>query len=162
GFYRLGRTDKSQPINDPVVLSDWTLKPGTGTNPRARYAVHFHRDGTVNDGNPGTVVGSAVVGSPGWGFVNHSSYVDMTDNVAFDVNGAGFVAEVGDEIGGFYNNLAIGTTGTGEAEATDNREAIQDFGFQGDGFWFQGPGVSVVGNISAGNQDNAFIFYTRG
>src|SRR5262249_24032744 len=33
GFYKLGRTDKSQPINDPVVNSDWTLKPGTGTNP---------------------------------------------------------------------------------------------------------------------------------
>src|SRR5262249_41205996 len=128
GFYRLCRTDKSKPINDPVVQSDWTLKPGTGTNPRARYAVHFHRTGTLNDGDPATVIGSAVVDSPGWGFVNHSSYVDMTDNVAFNVDGASFVTEVGDEIGGFYDNLAIGTTGTGEAEAIDAREGIQDFG----------------------------------
>jgi hypothetical protein len=160
GFYSLGRTDKSQPINDPVVLSDWTLKPGTGTNPRARYALHFHRTGTVNDGNPGTVVGSAVVDSPGWGFVNHSSYVDMTDNVAFDVNGAAFVTEVGDEIGGFYNNLAIGSTGTNED--IEARVPIQDFGFQGDGFWFQGTGVSIVGNISAGNQGSAFAIFSRG
>ncbi len=162
GFYHLGRTDKSTPINDPVVLSDWTLKPGTGTNPRARYAVHFHRTGTVNDGNPATVLGCAVVDSPGWGYDNHSSYVVMTDNVAFDVNGAGFVTEVGDEIGGFYNNLAIGTTGTGESVDVDSRTNVQDFGFQGDGFWFQGTGVSVVGNISAGNQDSAFTIYSRG
>ena len=35
GFYRLGRTDKSKPLNDSVVQSDWTLKAGTGTNQRA-------------------------------------------------------------------------------------------------------------------------------
>jgi Ca2+-binding RTX toxin-like protein len=160
GFYHLGRTDKSQPINDPVVQSDWTLKPGTGTNPRARYAVHFHRTGTANDGSPGVVIGSAVVDSPGWGFVNHSGNVNMYNNVAVGVNGAAFVSEVGDEIGGFYNNLAIGSTGTNESLAA--RFQIQDFGFSGDGFWFQGAGVSVVGNISAGNQGNAFVYYTLG
>jgi hypothetical protein len=165
GFYRLGRTDKSQPINDPVVGSDWTLKAGTGTNPRARYPVHFHRNGLNNDGNPAVIQGSAVVDSPGWGFVNHSSNVDMYSNVAYDVNGASFVTEVGDEIGGFYGNFAVGTTGTGAKgtnEEVNAREALQDFGFSGDGFWFQGAGVSVVGNISAGNKGHAYIFYTRG
>ena len=52
--------------------------------------------------------------------------------------------------------------GTGSTEEVNARESIQDFGFQGDGFWFQGAGVSVVGNISAGNQGNAFVYYTRG
>jgi hypothetical protein len=164
-FYRLGRTDKSQPINDPVVDGSWTLKPGTGTNPRARYPVHFHRNGLSNDGNPAVIQGSAVVDSRGWGFVNHSSNVDMYSNVAFGVNGASFVTEVGDEIGGFYGNFAVGTTGTGAKgtnEEVNARESVQDFGFSGDGFWFQGAGVSVVGNISAGNQAHAYIFYTRG
>jgi hypothetical protein len=160
GFYTLGRTDKLVPINDSVVLADWSLKPGTGTNQRARYAVHFHRNGLTNDGNPSTVVGSVVVDSPGWGFVNHSSYVDMTENVAYAVSGAAFSTEVGDEIGGFYRNIALGTTGANEE--INAREGIQDFGFQGDGFWFQGAGVSVVGNISAGNQGQAFVFYNRG
>jgi hypothetical protein len=159
GFYKLGRTDKSIPINDSVVQSDWTLKPGTGTNQRARYAVHFHRNGMTN-GEASIIRGSAVVDSPGWGYVNHSSNVDMLDNVAFDVNGAAFATEVGDEIGGFYRNLAIGSTGS--TEEVNNRESIQDFGFKGDGFWFQGAGVSVVGNISAGNQESGFAFYTRG
>jgi hypothetical protein len=84
----------------------------------------------------------------------------MTNNVAFNVNGAAFVTEVGDEIGGFYNNLAIGTSGTNETLAA--RFQIQDFGFGGEGFWFQGAGTSVVGNISAGNQGNAFVYYTLG
>ena len=161
GFYKLGRTDKSQPINDPVVNADWTLKAGTGTNPRARYSVHFHRTGTSDAADPASVLGSAVVDSPGWGFVNHSSYVDFTSNVAFDVNGAAFATEVGDEIGGFYGNLAIGTAGTGTAVEANARELINDFGFQGDGFWFQGGGVSVIGNVSAGNQASAFFYYTK-
>jgi Ca2+-binding RTX toxin-like protein len=161
GFYRLGRTNKAEVINDSVVGSDWVLQNGTGTNQRARYPVHFHRNGLTNDGAPATIRGSAVVDSPGWGFVNHSSYVDMTDNVAFNVFGASFATEVGDEIGGFYGNIAIGTTGSGDAD-NDRETPFQDFGHQGDGFWFQGAGVSVVGNISAGNQGHAFAYYTRG
>jgi hypothetical protein len=160
GFYRLGRTDKLQEINDAVVDSEWHLQPGTGTNVRGRYAVHFHRNGLVNDGNPAVVRGSAVVDSPGWGFTNHSGYVDILDNVAYDVAGAAFATEVGDEIGSFRGNIAIGSTGSGEA--ANARESLQDFGHQGDGFWFQGAGISVTDNIAAGNQGNAFAFYTRG
>jgi hypothetical protein len=160
GFYRLGRTNKEVPINDSVVDDNWQLVEGTGTNSRARYSVHFHRAGVDNDGSPATITGSVVVDSPGWGFVNHSSNVEMIDNVAFDVHGAAFVTEVGDEIGSFVGNIAIGTTGSGED--TESRVSIQDFGHEGDGFWFQGPGVSVTGNIAAGNQRNAFILFARG
>lgn len=114
----------------------------------------------MNDGNPATINGSAVVDSPGWGFVNHSSFVDMYDNVAYAVHGAAFVTEVGDEIGSFIGNVAIGTTGSGED--TESRVNVQDFGHQGDGFWLQGPGVSVVNNISAGNEGSAYILFARG
>lgn len=159
GFYKLGRTNKNEPINDAVVNSDWSLQAGTGTNPRARYALHFHRTGTIDDGNPSTVRGSAVVDAPGWGYVNHSSYVDMLDNVAFDVNGASFSTEVGDEIGSFRGNIAIGTTGSGQA--VEARRQIQDFGHGGEGFWFQGAGIRVSENISAGNAGSAYLFFNR-
>jgi hypothetical protein len=76
------------------------------------------------------------------------------------VSGAAFTTEVGDEIGGFFRNLAIGTSGSTDEIAS--RIGVQDFGFQGDGFWFQGAGISVVGNVSAGNQGNAFAFYNHG
>jgi Ca2+-binding RTX toxin-like protein len=159
GFYRLGRTDKLQPINDPVVDANWQLQEGTGTNARARYSVHFHRTGTIADGNPAVVRGSAVLDSPGWGFVNHSSYVDMIDNVAFAVRGAAFTTEVGDEVGSFVGNVAIGTSGSGEA--LESRRFIQDFGHQGDGFWFQGTGITVTNNVAAGNDGSAFAYFAR-
>jgi hypothetical protein len=160
GFYRLGRTNKLVPVNDPVVDANWNLLPGTGTNPRARYPVHFHRNGSVEDGNPSVVHGTVVSDSASWGFVNHSSYVEMSDNVSYNATGAGFSTEVGDEIGSFVRNISIGTVGSGEA--TESRQYIQDFGHQGDGFWFQGAGITVTDNVAAGNDGSAVIFYTRG
>jgi Ca2+-binding RTX toxin-like protein len=159
-FDHLGRTDKLQPINDPVVDANWHLVPGTGTNPRGRYAVNFDRNGTVNDGHPAVVRGSVVNGSPGWGFVNHSSYVDISDDVGFNIVGAAFVTEAGDEIGNFTHDIAIGSTGSGEQ--FESRVSVQDFGHQGDGFWFQGTGISVTDNVAAGNAGNGFIYFGRG
>ncbi|CAN0350743.1 unnamed protein product, partial [Ectocarpus sp. 4 AP-2014] len=142
------------------VDEDWNLIGDTGSNPRARYSVHFHRNGVNADSPPATVHSSVVNGSPGWGFVNHSSYIDFTSNVSYGVNGAAFVAEAGDEIGLFDGNLALNTTGT--SADVDSRVGEQDFGFNGDGFWLQSPGVTVVNNIASGSTGSAFIYYTRG
>ena len=158
-FTRLGRTDKHSPIDDPEVTANVVLVPETGTNPRARYAVHFHRTG-VDRSEPAIMMGSVVVDNPGWGFVNHSSNVDIIDNVAYDVDGAGFTAEAGDEIGSFRGNISISTHGSGEE--INAREYIQDFGHQGDGFWFQGAGIHVTDNIAVNNSGHGFVFYTRG
>lgn len=160
GFYGLGRTNKLTPINDSVVDSNWNLVPGTGTNNRARYSIHFHRNGTIANSDPSIVHGSVVVDDPGWGYVNHSSYVNFTNNVAYDITGAGYTTEVGDEIGEFRNNIAISIRGSGEAP--DSRESLQDFGHGGDGFWFQGAAVSVTDNVVANAEGSAFIYYTRG
>jgi hypothetical protein len=160
GFYGLGRTDKSIPLNDPQYDANGQLIPGTGTNPRGRYAVHFHMTGTDPGSMQAEIRGSAVVDSPGWGFVNHSSNVDMEDNVAFNVLGAAFVTEAGDEIGAFRGNLAIRSTGSGAG--LEDRQDQQDFGHNGVGFWFQGPGVEVQNNIAVGQAEAGFVYYTLG
>lgn len=152
-----GRTDKSIAVNDPVVVNG-VLQPGTGTNPRARYAIHFHHTGVNPAQRQAVVKGSVVEGSPGWGYVNHSSNVNIENNVAFKVNGSSFVTEDGNEIGVMRNNLAISTTGVFDNIA--GRSAIHDYGFRGNGFWFQGPGVAVTGNISAGSTDGGFVYFT--
>ncbi|WP_428305276.1 G8 domain-containing protein [Lacipirellula sp.] len=157
GVYEFGRTDKSIPINDPVVING-VLQPGTGTNPRARYAIHFHHTGVATGVAPAVVSGSVVIGSAGWGFVNHQSNVVMEDNIAFGVNGASFVTEDGNERGAMRRNLSINATGT--LGGTSSREANHDFGFGGHGFWFQGPNVEVVDNISAGSLGAAFAYFT--
>ncbi len=159
GFNQLGRTNKLEIADDPE-FNEGELIEGTGENVRGRYSVHFHRNGVVNDGNPATVTGSAVVDSPGWGYVNHASYVDMIDNVSYDVDGAAFNTEAGDEIGSFINNLSIRTHGTGESPV--DRQFAQDFGHAGDGFWLQGPGVTVEGNVASGATGSGIILYADG
>ena len=163
-FEHVGRTDKSMRINDARLDDFNRLVPGTGANVRGRYAVHFHRTGVDNgvDGaeTPAAVRGSVVDDSAGWGFVNHSSDVVFEDNVSHDVFGAGFVAEAGDEAGAFRHNFALRSTGTDELP--DARGDVQDFGQAGHGFWFQGPGTEVEGNVAAGQHGAAFMYFTQG
>jgi ribosomal protein S19E (S16A) len=158
GLYGLGRTDKRNPVNDPVLDKDGKLIDRTGLNPRGRYAFHVHRAGVAPGGSPAVVTGSAVVDSPGWGFVNHDSNAVMERNVAFHVVGSAFVTEFGNEIGAFRHNLAIRSTGSGAG--IESRQDIFDFAHGGHGFWMQGPGVEVVGNIASGHTAGAFVFFT--
>jgi hypothetical protein len=160
GFYDLGRTDKRVAVNDPRLDEQKKLKAGTGTNPRGRYPVHFHRTGADLRVAAIPVKGCAVVNSPGWGYVNHSSHVAFEDNVAYNVHGAAFVTEAGDEVGSFRRNLAVRSTGSGQD--TVARNDIQDFGHEGSGFWLQGGGVAVEDNVAAGHRDAAYFFFTSG
>jgi hypothetical protein len=159
-FLNLGRTDKRNPVNDPKPGTDGVLATGTGTNPRGRYAVHFHRTGVGGHDEPAKVRGCVVQNSAGWGFVNHSSNVVMEDNVAVNVAGSSFVTEAGDEIGAFRRNLAVRSAGS--KEDTVARDKLQDFGHEGDGFWFQGGGVAVEENVAVGQSGAGFFLFTRG
>src|SRR5262249_57969814 len=66
----------------------------------------------------------------------------------------------GDGIGPFRRNLAVRSTGSGQD--TVARNALQDFGHEGSGFWLQGGGVAVEDNVAAGHRDAAFFFFTSG
>jgi hypothetical protein len=151
-----GRTDKSKLIAEPV---NGIVVPGI-TNPRARYALHFHHTGVNPNFDPAIVRGSVVDGSPGWGYVNHQGNVTMERNVSIDVFGAGFVGEDGNEIGVMRGNLALNAKGSGQQPENDFREAIHDFGHGGHGFWFQGPGIEVVDNVAAGSAGSGFGYFT--
>ncbi|KAB1192787.1 hypothetical protein GJR96_04760 [Haloferax sp. MBLA0076] len=162
-FSALGRTDKSRPFTDPT---NGVPPEDADPNPQARYACHFHRTGTGTENPPRVVEGCVVDGSPGWGYVNHASYVRFEDNVSFRVFGAGFVAETGAERGTFRRNLALRSHGSGsvpdgrqfKAESPGN---IDDFGHGGYGFWFQGPTVAVEDNVAAGHRHYGFVYWNR-
>ena len=193
-----GRTDKRNPIDDPVVSPDpdhpgqfttdvIDTKTGqrvmvpvvdasgnpvvvngvtqlqvarAGLNPRGRYAVHFHRTGVDPGDDPATISDSSVVDSPGWGIVNHSSNVDVDGNVVFNAVGSAYVTEAGDEIGSFDGNIAIHSLGSGAG--IESRQAVQDFGHQGNGFWLQGGNVSLTNNIVSGQCASGYVFFPRG
>jgi len=165
----LGRTDKSKPLDEITVdLNTGNVTSnGLRNNIRGRYAVHFHKNGYGTDVNnpPSKIFGCVVRNTQGWGFVNHSSHVHFEQNVAYDFVGSGFVTESGDELGNFYDNIAIRGTGNGEYRtvrivfSNANRpQALSDFAFSGDGFWFQGPAVRAVNNVAA-NCNGAGMFW---
>jgi hypothetical protein len=174
-FNRMGRTNKRTPVSDPGLPTSVYNTPGVDgapagnrfSNPRGRYAVHFHEAGS-DSAAPAIVRSCAVIGTPGWGYVNHSSWVNFVDNVAFDYRGAGFVAEDGEEVGAYLGNIAIG--GLGNGEFSDQRTVFGnaprmdqgDMGFTGEGFWLQSPDVVVRNNIAAGNKGAGFFFWTAG
>lgn len=162
GFYGLGRTDKSVPINDPVVDANGQLVPGTGTNPRARYSVHFHHVGVGPGTAPDQVIDCAAVDNPGWTYDNHASNVDMVGDVAYKGVGAGFATENGDEVGVFNQDISINMVGDGLAYVTSQDKANNDYGRMGSGFWLQGGGVTLDGDVSAGNAWAAFAVDTVG
>ena len=162
-FEELGRTEKARPFTNPdngVPPSD--VPP----NPKARYVCHFHRIGIDASVDPARVEGCVARGSPGWGYVNHNSHVEFVENVSYRVFGAGFVAEVGNEIGGFRRNFALRSVGSGGLPDSrqfheDDEGDIDDFGHGGYGFWFQGPGTEAVGNVAAGHRHYGFVFWCR-
>ena len=152
-----GRTDKTKAVTDPVVVNG-VLQPGTGENPRARYAFHFHHTGVNPLTPPAVIRGNLVLGSPGWGYVNHQSNVVMENNVALGVVGAGFATEDGNEIGAMRRNLSMTSTGSGQFFLV--RAPNHDFGHGGHGFWLQGPGVELVGNVVSGTRGGAYAYGT--
>ena len=164
--------------------------PNGGKNPRGRYSIHFHRGGldvSVFPAKPITplptpakVEGCVVNNDPGWGFVNHSARADFIRNVSYNVAGGAFNTEAGNETGSFIENIAIRTVnptnpiltaprprdsytdGLVTQALSDIREGIQDFAWQGDGFWLHGTGVTVQGNVVSGCTGHAYVYWTDG
>ena len=172
----LGRTDKTIPLDEidvDINTGVVTSKPLSQImNRRGRYSLHFHKNGIVADATepPSKVYGCVVRGTPGWGFVNHSSHVDMQRNVCHDFAGAGFVTESGDELGNFFDNVAIRGTGVpGQYffirqvfENDDRPQPLGDFGFGGDGFWFQGPAIRARNNVANSCSGTGMFWFTTG
>lgn len=150
---KLGRTDKSRLVTDPDGLGG-----GLG-NVRGRYALHFHRTGVNADA--AEVEGIAIDGSPGWGLVNHDSNVIAMDNVSYNIFGAHYVTELGNERGSFMRNVAVRSIGTGlEVEGDRAHKAANDFAHTGEGFWLEGSHVPVVGNVAIGHRGSGFTFFS--
>ena len=158
GFVDLGRTDKSVPAFDGEGA---TLS--FDSNIKGRYSLHFHKTGTADQEDPAVAVGNVVDGNPGWGFVHHSSHAEFTDNIGYDVFGAVFAAEDGDETGIWLRNMAIKAEGIGQGDWTVKRAADvsrHDNGRTGDGFFFAGRLVEVAENIAA-NTNNGYVWMHR-
>lgn len=166
-FNFFGRTDKSIPLNDFKLDSQgFRLKdakgnyiPDINTNPRGRYAVHFHHTGTDINIPPAICSGNAVFSSNGWGFVNHTSNVIMENNASYNVYGSHYVSEDGNELGAFRHNIAIKSEGRNTIVKTGLGN--HDHGHTGHGFWLQSRNLSVEDNVVSGVYDAGVVYYHR-
>lgn len=155
-FKDLGRTTVAPLDND--------------TNHLARYGVHFHHlQGPLTpqtNGRQFTFMGNAVRNSTKWGVDVHDAHYGLVqDNVIFDSQGAGLMAEDGSETGNIFDRnfivVALGPGhggfgtlaewGTGGSERGDNRDVnlAADKGWEGSGIWLRGPGNIVRNNVIA-------------
>lgn len=158
-FSELGRTDKSERSFDLADLQ--SVEPDS--NVKGRYSLHVHRGGVDDQANPVIIEGASVWGSPGWGFVHHDSNAIFANNAAYDVFGAAFVAETGNETGRWVDNIAIKSLGVDHIVKNGGDVSAFDLGRTGTGFWFQGRLVEAVGNVAAGIPSGAgFTYFHRG
>jgi hypothetical protein len=157
-FDDLGRTDKSR--TSVPVESLGTVEHDS--NVQGRYSMHLHRTGIEDKENPAMLVGNAVSGSPGWGYVHHDSHAVLQGNASYDTFGAGYVAETGNETGAWTANIAIGAQGlNGGPKTGPNNSRGFDLARTGDGFWFQGRMVESSDNVAA-SVNHGFVYMHRG
>ncbi len=145
-FWHLGRTDKSFLSMEAPDFGE-LITPIS--NVRGRYSLHIHRTGYNDVENPVLLIGNAVFGSPGWGYVHHDANAVLHNSASFDSFGAGFVAETGNEIGTWTNNIAIKAQGRNLANKNSESIPLFDNGNTGVGCFFQGRNVKSRNNVAA-------------
>lgn len=168
GFYYLGRTNKAKAIDDFKLDSNgYRLKDSSGnfipdanTNPRGRYPLHFHHTG-VDDITIAPVVceGNAIISSPGWGFVVHTSNVNVENNASYDVYGSHYVSEDGNELGSFKQNIAIKSEG--RPTYIKFGQPNHDVGHTGHGFWLESRNMVVENNVVSGVNKAGVVYWQR-
>jgi len=179
----MGRTS-IEPMNDPIVNEDGSRDPQlmplcglVAENVRGRYSVHFHRAGPFSEQSivHGVSVHNIRNSKNKFSYINHSSNVEFRNAIAANADGSAFMTEEGDEVGWFYNIMAVHSRGK-EQGGTDHQPndacTLKNYprifhmtrlqvGFQGAFFWPQGAGTPIDGGVGAGMFSTGTDVWTR-
>ena len=129
-------------------------------NVRGRYGMHIHgtgpyfgrkmvvAQGIVVRGQSGPSMSAIPV--PGWGITQHNSRCAIEDCVTYNVRGAGFVSELGNEIGQWNNNISIWNRGDGFKTSWSSRQETHTNhnGHMGVAFENQARGILQQNNVA--------------
>ncbi|WP_181363969.1 T9SS type A sorting domain-containing protein [Algibacter marinivivus] len=168
-FLRLGRTDKSKILDDfvwdkwlePVVFTSKVSALGQEcaemraipvnevTNSRGRYSIHLHKLGTALGSNMAQVTGNVVWDNPGWGITHHDSHANVSQNVVYNVVGAGIVSETGSETGTWDNNLVVNVSSGHNIDPYTASLHHDDYLFSGEGLGMKGRAILCRNNVIA-------------
>ncbi len=160
-FHNLGRTTVE--VIDNTAFNEDGQAIYIGQNQVARYPVHMHHqnDPSVVDGNSPTFIvkRNVIAGAKRWSMSVHGSHYGLIEeNIAYDVNGAGFVTEDGSETGNrFVRNFVAAVHGSGLE--IDARERGQGVGHEGSGFWLGSDNNELVGNVVAGARASGYALF---
>ncbi|MGC3940449.1 G8 domain-containing protein [Roseobacter sp. EG26] len=157
----MGRTNKALPAGfisngqfREVVDADTigSTPADASSNVKGRYSIHFHHT------TYGVARGCYTGGSPGWGLVQHSTFMDVIKCVNYDFVGAGLVAEDGDELGIWDSCVSMKARSNGKLNGlrTGPKTAEGPFGEANDtfrygvGFGYRSRGIISCDNIAIG------------
>ena len=166
-FKDMGRTDKSVLLDDfiwdkwlePKVFNSKISALGQEvaqliknpidevTNPRGRYSIHLHKTGAHYGANMTQVTGNVIWGNPGWGITHHDSHATVSDNVVYDVVGAGIVSETGSETGFWDRNLVVKIAKGHSFDMYDASLFHDDYLFSGQGLGMKGRSIICRDNV---------------
>lgn len=164
-FQDLGRT-RWQAVLDSTAFNVDGSVAHVGTNQIGRYPLHLHHlDGPVGgqaNGHSATLIGNAVERSTKWGVTIHgTSFALVTDNVLYDVGGAGIMTEDGSETQNtIAHNFVVKVPGNG-SDRPDERESTNDYGYEGAGLWLSNSDNYVRDNVVAQAPSMAYVFYVE-
>jgi G8 domain-containing protein len=163
-FKDLGRTTIA-PLDSTVMSSGHAAH--IGSNQVGRYSLHLHHLFGPASGAPNgyqyVLIGNAVDGGTKWGITIHNTHYGLVrDNVVYNAAGAGIMTEDGSETANVIeNNFVVRPWGTGNDRA-DDRQAINDWGWEGSGIWLRGPDNYVRNNVVANANSYAVTFMMLG
>ena len=161
-----GKTDfYLHDLDDPAAAAaGGTLvdTDGDGRMDAVRHSVEDHA--RLHGEDRGALIeGNVVWGSPGWGIVQHDSRADLIDNVTYDIDGAAYVSESGNEVGRWEGNAAFTTYGSKPELGNDDSDDFNDdFGHEGIAFWLHSRAIDVVDNIAVSSARTGYFYRQNG
>lgn len=154
-----------------IVLMGGDLPWPADASIRGRYNWHLHRAGVMPGQPVANLVGLAASDFPGWGYAHHSSRANITECVVRRGIGAGFMAEVGDELGTWTRCLAqdvinpLPPASGGRVYWSEQNEKTGytqgEFGKFGSAFWGRSRVVQLV-DCECSDCDNFGVWQSRG
>jgi hypothetical protein len=148
-YFKIGRTDKSVVVTDPV----WG-KPETYGNVRGRYSgPHAHRTGP--DGIEHLWEYNVSEDGQSWGFDNHDSRVRARWNLDVNCYGAGYNNELGTEVSFVDGHASERVRGDGDFGGD---RGAKDHGHNGAAVWTQdGGGIGYSNDVRPGGSASAAL-----
>ncbi len=141
-------------MHTSLTSTNWTYDAARSvTNSQGRYPNHLHKLG-ISGGiltAPPRIIGCVMDDSPAWCGVQHQTHADWIDNVFYNFQGAGLVAEDGNETGLWEGNLSV--HGIGNDDISHKVQADEynlDPARSATCYWFTGRQVRVFDNVAAG------------